>query len=167
VAIDDHHHVIIQDLINRQDTPVSPVPFEVDLGSASERLVQWLLTGSNRSNFNVTGLLRSTELSALLSQVLGKGFGELFGLMINLTNDVANRVSESMYLGHNSETYHAISHYVGTKISFVIESRLSATRLEASRNKLEELRSMFLVVLGMGITGRYTFLNVGINHRIS
>ncbi|KAF2652474.1 hypothetical protein K491DRAFT_47056 [Lophiostoma macrostomum CBS 122681] len=47
LTVNEYHHGIIRDLIERQDTPISPLPFEVNLGTATEKLLQWLLTGSN------------------------------------------------------------------------------------------------------------------------
>ena len=158
--MDDRHRTVLRDLLRRQDAPICPASFDVNLETASERLIQWLLTGSNRSDFNVTGLLRSPELAASLSQVVGEGLGDLFGLMINLTNDVANRESESLYLGHDCATYHVLSHYVGSAVARVVEHGMRPSRIEASRQKLDELRAILIAVLGMNITARYNFLNV-------
>lgn len=149
-----------RDILNQNDAPVIPAPFDMNLESVSRHLLRWIISGTNQSSFSIAGLLRSDKFSHMLSNALGSNVGETFRLMVYLCNDVSARDPKNMYRGYPAMTLHALSHYAGKIVLDTVEARLRPTRLEASQTKLDDLRALFLVTFGVSITARYTFIDV-------
>jgi hypothetical protein len=154
---------IKRDILGQDDTPVVKAPFELTLESTTKYLIEWIIEGSNYSTFSIAGLLRSDEFRKILTSTLGSNMSEKFRLMIYLTNDVTTRGEKNAYLGYNATILHTLSHYAGHMVLNAVESRLRPVALAASRTKLNDLQAIFLVLFGISITARYSYLDVSLS----
>jgi hypothetical protein len=153
-----------QRLLHLDDEPVIGIPFEISLSTASNIFAKWLVDGTNYSQFSIAGLLRSSKLGSLLEDTLGPTARDAFRLMIYLTNDVVARSSTDTYQGYSTTELTAASHHAGNMVLSAVESLLQPQKLASSRTNLQDLQTLFLVVFGISITARYTFLHVSRLH---
>lgn len=84
--------------------------------------------------------------------------------MVYLTNDVTTRGAEHAYYGYNAATLHMASHHAGNIVLNAVQSRLRPIVLAESRTKLNDLRAIFLVLFGISVTARSSYIDVRLQY---
>ncbi|KAF1970543.1 hypothetical protein BU23DRAFT_209725 [Bimuria novae-zelandiae CBS 107.79] len=68
-----------------------------DMSYLSKQLADWLINGTNRSDFSVLHILRSEMMGKMLQRTLGEDTSIYLRLLVFLTNNVLNRSASTQY----------------------------------------------------------------------
>lgn len=147
-------------LLGDIDGPEEALPSFMNLDRTTKWLADWLMDGTNHLNFSLGCFLRSGKLSNMLGSTLGADIKDHFRIMIYLTNNVLHRSPGASFRGYSSEELEEMRNQMGSEVLRVISAKLKPAHLEASKAKLQDLQALFLIILGLSITARYSFLDV-------
>jgi hypothetical protein len=136
------------------------VPFEMNIDESSTYLARWLTDNSTHSKISLIGLFSTSEIGHLIHEAVGEPLGESLRLMVHLTTQILVNFQNTEYRGTSLGDLRMLRDHAGCKILSALDQRLKPQQLEISPNKLNNLKGLFLLVLGTAIGTRYAFTNV-------
>ncbi|KAF2636031.1 hypothetical protein P280DRAFT_553362 [Massarina eburnea CBS 473.64] len=147
---------IMADLLNDDVHLDFHIPFALNVEAASSHLSKWLSEDDSPSTLSVVGVFACSSNTNLLQNALDPGLARDLRLFVHLTTHLYTTGMQGGYQEYTDEEIQSVRDCVGNRLLMALDPLLRPCEIEASKDKLGKLRSLFLLILGTVVGLRYT-----------
>jgi hypothetical protein len=151
---------ILSDLLNDDISLDFHIPFALNVEAASAHLASWLTDDSAPPTFSVVGVFSCSTNTSLLQNALDTNLGKDLRLFVHLTTHLYTTGMQGGYQQYTEDEIQYVRDSVGNRLLLALDPLLRPSELEASEDKFNKLKSLFLLLLGTTVGMRYTYLDV-------